>query len=483
MRHFPSLATLLLAGTSLFAFSASAQQVAPAPAAAAAAVAASGAALTAAQGTAYPATVEGHVALPAASFVPTPADAPADLATSGKYTSANRVRNDQVGSVPAVSVLSDKEAPRATGLNLPFKGQPVQGFSGIVNEGDGRFLILTDNGFGSKANSSDAMLMFHRISMDFKAGSITRTDTFFLRDPDRKVMFPIAMEGTTTRYLTGADFDIESIQVAGDSVWFGDEFGPFLVETDATGKVKAVHETKVDGKVVRSPDHPNVTTPGAPGGKVAFEVFRSKGFEGMALSPDKTKLYAMLEGPLGTADGAKEADGGVEYLRVLEFDIPSRQWTGRFWKYPLAVAGNAIGDFNMIDANTALVIERDNLEGTKAAACPAGKVEPTCFSKPAQFKRVYKVEFSPEAAGQTMRKVGYIDLMAMKDPNGKAKQGASGGTLDFPFFTIEDVVVVDPTHIVVGNDNNLPYSAGRQPQKADDNEFVLLEVGEFLKAK
>ena len=55
--------------------------------------------------------------------------------------------------------------------------------------------------------------------------------------------------------------------------------------------------------------------------------------------------------------------------------------------------------------------------------------------------------------------------------------------LDFPFFTIEDVVMVSPTEIVVGNDNNLPYSAGRSPQKNDDNEFVLLTVPELLAAK
>ncbi|TCT02987.1 esterase-like activity of phytase family protein [Aquabacter spiritensis] len=468
MRKLPILSAILLAGTSLLAAPASAQQ--PAPAAAT-------------EGAAFPAVVEGHVVLPAASFIAAPADAPKDLGVSGKFAGPDRARNDAVGSVPATSVLSDKAAPRATGFSLPLSGQPVQGFSGIVAEGDGRFLVLTDNGFGSKANSADAMLMFHRLAMDFKAGTITRTETVFLRDPDRKVTFPIAMEGTEGRYLTGADFDLESIQVAGDSVWLGEEFGPFLIEADASGKVKAVYDTKVDGKTVRSPDNPSLALPGAPGGKVAFEVFRSKGFEGMAISPDKTKLYAMLEGPLATADGGKEMDGGAEYLRVIEFDIPSRQWTGRFWKYPLAVAGNAIGDFNMIDATTALVIERDSLEGSPAAACAPGKIEPTCFAKPAAFKRVYKVVFTPEMAGQAMRKIGYIDLMAMQDPAGKAKQGAAGGRLNFPFFTIENVVMVDPAHIVVGNDNNLPFSAGRAPQKADDNEFVLLGVKDLLSAK
>jgi len=54
--------------------------------------------------------------------------------------------------------------------------------------------------------------------------------------------------------------------------------------------------------------------------------------------------------------------------------------------------------------------------------------------------------------------------------------------LTFPFFTIENVDMVDNTHIVVGNDNNLPFSSSREPNKADDNELVLLDVAEFLRA-
>jgi hypothetical protein len=53
----------------------------------------------------------------------------------------------------------------------------------------------------------------------------------------------------------------------------------------------------------------------------------------------------------------------------------------------------------------------------------------------------------------------------------------------FPFFTIENLDVVDEKHIVVGNDNNLPFSSSREPNKADDNELVLLEVETLLKAK
>ena len=54
--------------------------------------------------------------------------------------------------------------------------------------------------------------------------------------------------------------------------------------------------------------------------------------------------------------------------------------------------------------------------------------------------------------------------------------------LTFPFFTIENVDVVDARHIIVGNDNNLPFSSSREPNQADDNELILLEVADFLKA-
>ena len=81
--------------------------------------------------------------------------------------------------------------------------------------------------------------------------------------------------------------------------------------------------------------------------------------------------------------------------------------------------------------------------------------------------------------GGAVRKIGYIDLMKIADPNNKKLQGGGDGFYDMPFNTIENVDVVDATHIIVADDNNLPFSAGRALDKADDNEFVVLEVGEL----
>jgi hypothetical protein len=438
-----------------------------------------------AQDKAFRATVAGHVLLPAESFVPAPADAPMLLKTSGKFTGT--ARNDKLRSVEGISALSDKTAPRKIGISLPFDGQPVQGFSGIKALGNGEFLVVTDNGFGNKANSPDAMLMFHRVKIDFASNQIQRQETLFLHDPDRKVPFLIVNEAAEKRYLTGGDFDLESMQVAGDTLWFGEEFGPYLIATDRQGKVKQVVETKVNGKLVRSPDHYAMRSPGAPAA-MSFEVRRSKGFEGMAASKDGKFLYPLLEGALwdAAANGTEKGADGKEYLRILEFDLAKSDWSGRNWKYRLEVNGNSIGDFNMIDANTGLIIERDDTEGNAAQACK-GEIKPDCFNVPAKFKRIYKIDLSQADADGYVKKVGYIDLMDMADPNKKAKQGGEPGEggqrLAFPFFTIENVDVVDATHIIIGNDNNLPYSSGRQLGKSDDNEFVLLEVKDFLSAK
>jgi hypothetical protein len=422
----------------------------------------------------YPSDLAGHALLEAKSFIKAPDDAPDSLKTSGKYTTLKRV--EQLSSIEGFS------SARPTGVFLPFGGQPLQGHSGIKYLKDGTLWLLTDNGAGAKANSPDFMLYLNHYKVDFKSGEFKLLKSIFLHDEDKKVPFHIVNEGSKKRYLTGADFDTESFQIIDGNFWIGDEFGPYLIKADMNGKVLSVFETSVNANVIRSPDNYALNTPDAPDKSIKFEVKRSKGFEGMAASKDGTKLYPLLEGALyDTKNRAYENDNGAEYLRILEFDVKSQKWTGRFWKYPLEKNGNAIGDFNMISQTKGLIIERDNGEGVSEKACAAGQDTKECFDNLPIFKRVYLVEL--QEAYNNVRKIAYVDLLNINDPKKLSHKPLSGGVFKFPFFTIENVDIVDGRHIIVGNDNNLPFSSSREPNKADDNELILLDVGDFLNAK
>ena len=436
----------------------------------------------------FEATLAGHAILPAATFVAPPAGAPPGFAISGRFTGAGNMRNEAVGSVAGdTGALHGR---RTTGLSLPFTGQPVQGFSGIKPAGDGSYWVLTDNGFGNRRNSPDALLMFHRVRPDFATGQVAVERTIFLSDPNRVVPFHIVTDPSPTRFLTGADFDPESIQPMPDgSFWIGEEFGPYLFQVDAEGRVLRVVETMLDGQPIRSPDHPLMQVPATPTAPVAFRARRSGGYEGMAASPDGRTLYAMLEQPL-FAPNSDQPEGA--FLRILEFSTERAAWTGRSMRYRLEPGATAIGDFNMIDDRRALVIERDNGEGDPGLACAQGvqsSAAAPCFPLPARFKRVYLIDLGDLDAEGHVRKIGHIDLMAIQDPQNLARlrgdrpAGAANTTLTFPFFTIENVAMVDADHIIVGNDNNLPFSAGRHLLRADDNELILLRVSEFLRAR
>lgn len=430
-----------------------------------------------------PAILAGHAALPASTFTPAPADAPPGLSLSGKFTAADGARNDRPGSMPASSFLSDGRAPRPTGLSLPFQGQPVQGFSALKKAGDGSYWTIQDNGFGTRANSLDALLSIHRVQPDWTSGLVRVLETIFLSDPNRILPFHIVTDPSPTRYLTGGDLDPESLQVIGDGFWIGDEHGPYLVRADRQGRITHFTELRHGGRVLRSPDHYRLALPAAPG-PVNFELRRSRGFEGLGISPDGKKLYAMLEGAFYDPPRRQwENRNGLESVRIFEYDETRRDWTGRSFRYQLEANENSVTELALIDATTALVIERDNKEGDPAEACPPQQIATTCYNSPAQFKRIYKIDFAQLDIDGFVRKIAYIDLLDITIPDGKTRGGTGTGKFAVPLVTPEGLDIIDADHVVLINDNNLPFSQGRTFGRNDDTEFVLLKVSELLRAK
>lgn len=426
------------------------------------------------------AVLSGHAVVPLMSILTPPGDVPGHLQTSGKYTHPDSKRRDDVGAISG----KDRNKPRVKDVNLPVEGQPFQGFSGIKMLKDGTAVIITDNGFGTAKNSPDAVLMFHRIKLDWDKGEVKLLETIYLHDPDRILPFRITNEATEKRYLTGADIDPESIQVVGDSVFIGDEFGPYVIRTGLDGKLTGFWELSINGKTLRSPDHYTFQSLPVPG-PVTFDVKKSRGFESMAVSPDGKYLYPIVEAPLWIEEiKSFENLDGTSFVRIYEFDIDKGAFTGRSFKYALEDKNHSVTDFNLINDRTGLVVERDPGEGGVSLACNGDKEKAAagnCFDDPARFKRIYKIDMGDADKDGFVKKLAYIDLLDIKDPDHVSRLGVKGPVFTFPFETSEGVDVYDSSHIVVLNDNNFGYSSGRTLGKNDDNEFILLAVGEFLK--
>jgi glycerophosphoryl diester phosphodiesterase len=340
------------------------------------------------------------------------------------------------------------------GILFPRPSQPVIGFSAIVaGPSDGTYVAMPDNGFGAKTNSADFLIRAYEIRPKFKtakggSGDVEVGSYIQFRDPGRK--FPYTMT-RPDRLFTGADIDPESMQrgSSGD-IWIGDEFGPWILHFNGQG-VLLDAPFEVPGGL-RSPNHPRVLSGQAPATHP-----NSRGFEAMAISPDGSKLYGILEGPTN-AQGTTSTD-----RTVVEFSTGQKAFTSRTWTYRTETALYLVADAWALDANRLVVIERDAGRGLTAV-----------------FRNVYVVDLRA-APGSVVTKRQVVDLAAIADPNLVSLPEKYPGDVGLgnPFRvtceSVEAVHVLGPSRLLVGCDNNLPNS-GRNPTRADDTELIVIDV-------
>ncbi|HEX6358156.1 esterase-like activity of phytase family protein [Actinophytocola sp.] len=371
---------------------------------------------------------------------------PGSAAPADRPTTFGQATLTRFAALPAETYVPASEpsgsligtAP-VNGITPPFADQPIQGFSGILRNADGTFDVLSDNGYGNKANSADFVLRINRIAPDFAEGRVDVLGGFSLTDPNGHVPFPLTRPD---RVLTGADFDVESIARAADgSYWTGDEFGPYLLHFDRAGRLLAPPVPL-----------PGVFAPENPAGPT--NLLSSKGYEGLAISPDRRTLNALLE---GTVAGDEPGT-----LRLNEFDLVAGRYTDRRWIYQLETPQLAIGDAIAVDRNRLLVIERDGGQGADA-----------------RIKKIYLADKRDRDHDGKLDKTLVADLMNLANPGGV---GGFGEVFTFPFTTIEDVVILDDRTIGVLNDNNFPFSSGRTPGRPDNNEFITVRLSAPLHA-
>ncbi len=428
----------------------------------------------------------------------------------------------RAGSPASGAFLSaaERRAAASNGVRGPDSGpylaaQPVQGFSSMVPADAGMWWVLADNGYAWRGNSADFQLVIYRLDARFgDRGGPKLVDTVVLRDPDRHVPWtivcdrengsrlpefsfntlppapPACGDDPRARILTGFDLDPESFVRAPDGTfWVGEEFGPFLLHVAADGRVLAP-PVAVPG--VRSPQNPFLAISDRAHAERPT-LAASRGFEGVAISPDGSRLYCLLEGAV--------AEDDAQDLRLYVYDLAQRALADRVLKvrlelasqkvdltsltdaagvrvYPDAVAPRAgpvsIGELKAVNDRQLLLIERDN----HGDDLPAPR-----------FKKVFLLDTSRVAEHDGyVGKALLVDLLAIPDPSGI---GGDGDFFRLPFYTIESVHLVDERTLLVASDNNFPFSNGRSrsrsadrsgPLGADDSEIVLVRLGDPLDA-
>ena len=168
-------------------------------------------------------------------------------------------------------------------------------------------------------------------------------------------------------------FDPEGIRSAacGGSFFVSDEYGPYL------------YEFAPDGRRVRSLPLPNKLLADLPSANPNTELAKNaagrqanRGMEGLAISPDGSKLYGIMQSALiqdGGLDAALKRVGTNN--RIIEVDVK----TGALREFLYTLEGKSYGVSEILAVNDHefLVLERDGNAGAAAA-----------------FKRIYKIDIT-----------------------------------------------------------------------------------------
>jgi hypothetical protein len=317
------------------------------------------------------------------------------------------IKNTAVGSLNTNTVVVDANAPNNLGnnatsfdfINLPKLGTTAQGqdillggfsglfFQGLAANGNLKFITHTDrgpNGENSGAKRPFALPNFQPELVQFElnqasgAISITkRTGLFGLDGATPLTGLPNLQAGAAGTAYTdetpidllgnqltnsplGADLEGIAVDAQGE-YWMVDEYRPAIYHFDAAGKL--LNRFIPQGTATAS-------TPAQPAGTFGSEVLpavyaqrrNNRGFEAVAL--EGNKLYAFIQSPIDNPDTTNDANSRASRnLRILEFDIVTKQVTGEYiYVLEGLAATDKIGDAVSLGNGKFAVVERDDNE-------------------------------------------------------------------------------------------------------------------------
>lgn len=293
------------------------------------------------------------------------------------------------------------------------------GLSGVAYTGRGNeYIHAADR--GPKDGASDYVCRFHCIEMRVNPGTkepvtLKLTGTTLLTDETGR-RFIGALEAIDPKSAEKSlRFDPEGVRVGRNGVvYISDEYGPVIYEFDTKGQRTRSLPIPAHFRPARFSKLPAEELP--PHNTVGRQP--NRGMEGLAISPDGTKLYGIMQSPL-IPDGGVGPDGkrvGVN-CRILEVDIASGKT--REFVYRLDSPANGLNEILAINDHEFLVLERDGKPGKEAA-----------------FKKLFRIDLT-----------GATDVSSVESLPAKQLPTTITPVKKMPFLDL-----LDPRFKIVGDD-------------------------------
>ncbi len=228
---------------------------------------------------------------------------------------------------------------------------------------DNRYVAVPDRGPADGLTSY--VDRYYEINLVVQGGSVLPTllNTTLLSNGSGQNYTGSSAAFDATNSTNSLRFDPEGVRVAHNGhLFISDEYGPFVYEFNKEGERVRTFDVPEKFKITNPSAAANDELP--PGNTSGRQV--NRGMEGLAISPDGSKLYGIMQNAL-IQDNALDASNGRVGLnnRILEIDIA----TGQTKEYVYQIASKSLGVNEIVAVNDHefLVIERDGKAGSDAA--------------------------------------------------------------------------------------------------------------------
>jgi hypothetical protein len=236
------------------------------------------------------------------------------------------------------------------------------------------YVLLPDRG---PADGAAAYLCrFHRLKLVVKSGpapalTAELLSTTMLTDESNRNLSGSATAFDAHDQARSQRFDPEGLRVdRRGNLYLSDEYGPAVYRFSSSGKRTAILNVPRRFLISHPAAAPEEEAAGNSTGRQP-----NGGLEGLAITPDNSKLFAAMQRPL--IQDSKPGKEGIKRhgtnTRIIEFDVT--RGTTREYLYPLDDSAYGVSEILAVNGHEFLILERDGKPGTEAVCKKIFKID------------------------------------------------------------------------------------------------------------